>query len=51
MFLAVKLQKNFYKKQKKEVEEPKAEPKFEQAEEKEEESGLQDYSDKGSKNE
>ena len=28
------------------VEEPKAEPKFEQAEEKEEESGLQDYSDK-----
>jgi len=29
-----------------EVEEPKAEPKFEQAEEKEEESGLQDYSDK-----
>ena len=30
----------------KEVEEPKAEPKFEQVEEKEEESGLQDYSDK-----
>ena len=30
----------------KEDEEPKAEPKFEQAEEKEEESGLQDYSDK-----
>ena len=29
-----------------EDEEPKAEPKFEQAEEKEEESGLQDYSDK-----
>ena len=29
-----------------EVEEPKAEPKFEQVEEKEEESGLQDYSDK-----
>jgi len=28
------------------VEEPKAEPKFEQTEEKEEESGLQDYSDK-----
>ena len=28
------------------VEEPKAEPKFEQVEEKEEESGLQDYSDK-----
>jgi len=30
----------------KEDEEPKAEPKFEQTEEKEEESGLQDYSDK-----
>ena len=30
----------------KEVEEPKAEPKFEQVEEKEEELGLQDYSDK-----
>jgi len=30
----------------KEVEEPKAEAKFEQVEEKEEESGLQDYSDK-----
>jgi hypothetical protein len=30
----------------KEVEEPKAEPKFEQVEEKEEESGLQEYSDK-----
>jgi hypothetical protein len=30
----------------KKVEEPKAEPKFEQVEEKEEESGLQDYSDK-----
>ena len=30
----------------KEDEEPKAEPKFQQAEEKEEESGLQDYSDK-----
>ena len=30
----------------KEDEEPKTEPKFEQAEEKEEESGLQDYSDK-----
>jgi len=30
----------------KEKEEPKAEPKFEQVEEKEEESGLQDYSDK-----
>ena len=29
-----------------EAEEPKAEPKFEQVEEKEEDTGLQDYSDK-----